>query len=85
MRRWKVYRRVLVTGELSRGAETMLTKQGVSRDLKEPGVYHWNWILEASTGEEVELLMASRLEKIFAPYGVTYACTRSFLTPVEPE
>lgn len=81
-RTWKVYRRVLVSGSLSRQAETFLTKQGISRAPGEPGYYNWNWVLEAASGEEAQLLMEDRLENLLAPYGVTYACTKTVLTEV---
>lgn len=61
----------------------MLTKQGLTRVPGQPGYYNWNTVLEAATGEEAQLLMEHRLENLLAPYGATYACTKTVLSPEE--
>lgn len=81
--RWKVYRRVLVSGELSREAHLQLTKQGLSRAVDEPGYYHWNTIVEAEDGEEAMLLMEAKLSNMLDPYGVSYSTTKTLLLPEE--
>lgn len=82
-RRWKVYRRVLLSGELPEKADLQLTKQGLSRAPGFVGVYNWNCTIEAETGEEAELLMKARLGNILDPYGIPWSTTKTSLLPEE--
>lgn len=82
MKRWKVYRRVLLTsGDLSKDAHLFLTKRGLTQVPGETGAYNWNSVVEAEDGAEAELIMQQRLENLLLPYEIRWTTTKTTMSP----